>query len=182
MHWLIKLQRKVGLHLHKIPLSRVKKFVLNLHLLFLLVCYVTAIVSNVTLAVFVTIIRENSLDSMPRTSTRTTFNFKFSCLFSKNKHPRKPHCTQFLSSQKLAPLLPLKKLKPSPDPQIIKFLTFDNLFYYINTNEIPGELSRENLISSHVKISPSLWQHNKSRLSHQKTIKEKWFGISLLFI
>ena len=23
--------------------------------------------------------------------------------------------------------------------------------YYINTNEIPGELSRENMISSHVK-------------------------------
>ena len=45
------------------------------------------------------------------------------------------------------------------------------LFYYINTNEIPGELSRENLISSHVKISPLLWLHNKSRLSHQKTIK-----------
>ena len=54
--------------------------------------------------------------------------------------------------------------------------------YYINTNEIPGELSRENLISSHVKISPSLWLHNKSRLSHQKTIKVKWFGISLVFI
>ena len=26
-------------------------------------------------------------------------------------------------------------------------------FYYINTNEIPSELSRENLISSHVKIA-----------------------------
>ena len=25
-------------------------------------------------------------------------------------------------------------------------------FYYINTNEIPGELSRENMTSSHVKI------------------------------
>ena len=54
--------------------------------------------------------------------------------------------------------------------------------YYINTNEIPGELSRENLISSHVKISPLLWLHNKSCLSHQKTIKVKWFGISLVFI
>ena len=53
--------------------------------------------------------------------------------------------------------------------------------YYINTNEIPGELSRENLISSHVKISPLLWLHNKSRLSHQKTIKVKWFGISVVF-
>ena len=28
-----------------------------------------------------------------------------------------------------------------------------NDLYYINTNEIPGELSRENLISSHVKIT-----------------------------
>ena len=41
-------------------------------------------------------------------------------------------------------------------------------FYYINTNEIPGEISRENLISSPVKISPLLWLHDKSRLSHQK--------------
>ena len=54
---------------------------------------------------------------------------------------------------------------------------YENLFYYINANEILGELSRENLISSHVKISPLLWLHNKSRLSHQKTIKVKWFGI-----
>ena len=54
--------------------------------------------------------------------------------------------------------------------------------YYINTNEIPGELLRENLISSHVKISPLLWLYNKSRLSHQKTVKVKWFGISLVFI
>ena len=29
----------------------------------------------------------------------------------------------------------------------------NKLFYYINTNEISGELSRENLISSHVKIT-----------------------------
>ena len=55
-----------------------------------------------------------------------------------------------------------------------------NVFYYINTNEIPGELSRENWISSHVKISPLLWLHDKSRLWHQKTIKLEWFGISLV--
>ena len=63
--------------------------------------------------------------------------------------------------------------------------------YYINTNEIPGELSHKNLISSHVKItcnlhnvkiSPLLWLHNKPRLSHQKTIKVKWFGSSVVFI
>ena len=29
--------------------------------------------------------------------------------------------------------------------------------YYINTNEIPGEFSRENLISSHVKITCYLY-------------------------
>ena len=64
----------------------------------------------------------------------------------------------------------------------MKYYMVNNNIYYINTNEIPGELLRENLISSHVKISPLLWLHNKSRLSHQKTIKVKWFGISLVFI
>ena len=39
-----------------------------------------------------------------------------------------------------------------------------------------------NMLSSHVKISPLLWLHNKLLLSHQKTIKVKWFGSSLLFI
>ena len=57
----------------------------------------------------------------------------------------------------------------------------DKGYYHINTNEIPGELSREKLISSHVKISPLLWLHNKLHLSHQKTIKVKWFGSSLVF-
>ena len=37
-----------------------------------------------------------------------------------------------------------------------------NSIYYINTNEIPGNLSRENFISSHVKISP-LWLQNDSQ-------------------
>ena len=37
------------------------------------------------------------------------------------------------------------------------------LVYYINTNEIPGELSRENLISSHVKITCYLcmWKYHR---------------------
>ena len=39
-----------------------------------------------------------------------------------------------------------------------------------------------NMLSSQVKISPLLWLHDKSRLSHQKTIKVKWFGSSLVFI
>ena len=56
--------------------------------------------------------------------------------------------------------------------------------YYINTNEIPGELLLDNLISSHVKMSPLLWLHDKSRLKNKKkkTTKVKWFGISLVFI
>ena len=35
-------------------------------------------------------------------------------------------------------------------------------FYYISTNEIPGELSRENLISSHAKITCYLhmWKYH----------------------
>ena len=36
-------------------------------------------------------------------------------------------------------------------------------FYYINTNEIPGELSRENLISSHLKITcyHHMWKYHR---------------------
>ena len=56
------------------------------------------------------------------------------------------------------------------------------VFYYINTNEIPGELSRENMISSHVKRSQLLWLHDTSRLRSKKNVKVKWFGISLVFI
>ena len=33
--------------------------------------------------------------------------------------------------------------------------------YYINTNEIPSEPSRENMISSHVQRSLLLWLHIK---------------------
>ena len=52
--------------------------------------------------------------------------------------------------------------------------------YNINTNEIPGELCGENIISSHVKTkgrlssyrkkSPMLWLHNKQCLSRQENI------------
>ena len=42
------------------------------------------------------------------------------------------------------------------------FRTFSSIFYYININEIPSELSRENLISSHVKITCYLhmWKYH----------------------
>ena len=45
-----------------------------------------------------------------------------------------------------------------------------------------GAYFRNFTVSSHVKISPLLWLHNKSYHSHQKTIEVKWFGISLVFI
>ena len=31
--------------------------------------------------------------------------------------------------------------------------SLNKVYYYVNTKEIPGELSRENLVSSHVKIT-----------------------------
>ena len=40
-------------------------------------------------------------------------------------------------------------------------------------------ICENNMLASHVKISPLLWLHNKSLLSHQKTIKVKWLGSSL---
>ena len=39
---------------------------------------------------------------------------------------------------------------------ILYYILGDKYIYYINTSEIPGELSRENLISSHVKIASYL--------------------------
>ena len=51
---------------------------------------------------------------------------------------------------------------------ISKKLTLIKLLYYINTNEIPGELSSENMVSSHVKRSPLLWLHNKFHLSQEE--------------
>jgi len=52
-----------------------------------------------------------------------TFNFKFSRLFSKNRHPGKLNCT-FLP-QNLTRLFPLKEVRPLPIASMIKFVTFD---------------------------------------------------------
>ena len=45
--------------------------------------------------------------------------------------------------------------KREDDRKLIFFSSLAFVFpiYYINTNEIPGELSRENLVSSHAKIT-----------------------------
>ena len=58
------------------------------------------------------------------------------------------------------------------------------IFHYINTNEIPGELLRKNLISSHVKITCYLhmWKYHRcygyiiNRAFHTKKLL-KWNGL-----
>ena len=119
------------------------------------------------------------------------------------------HCLQFLLGVKMAPRETENNAyaKFWGDKQrtlwyVMVFLEWSIELYYINTrggggpweggalintNEIRGELSRENMISSHVKItrylhhptrrqhlrskrSPLLWLHNKSRLSQLKNV------------
>ena len=57
-----------------------------------------------------------ALDSNTRTTTRTTFIFKFSRLFSKNRHPGESIIILYLffSPQTLVRLFPLKELEPFP--------------------------------------------------------------------
>ena len=58
-----------------------------------------------------------------------------------------------------------------------------NRFYYMNTNEIRGELSRENLPSSHVKISPLLWQHDIAPFTPKNYWSEMvWYFIGVYII
>ena len=51
---------------------------------------------------------------------------------------------------------------------------------YINTNEIPSELSRENVTSSHVKRSLLLWIHIKIVPLEMFSVSAWRYGISLL--
>ena len=71
----------------------------------------------------------------------------------------------------------LSRLESSKDRYYdYKNLILSNIFiYYINNSEIPSELSRENFISSHVKRSPSLRLHNKSRLWKQADLVFHWY-------
>ena len=68
---------------------------------------------------------------------------------------------------------------------VFSSLIFLSIFnYYINTNEVPGELSRENLVSSHVKITCYLhmWKYHRcygyiiNRAFHTKKLL-KWNGL-----
>ena len=71
-----------------------------------------------------------------------------------------------------------------PPPICKQALILKIVFYYINTNEIPGELSRENLVSSHVKITCYLhmWKYHRcygyiiNRAFHTKKLL-KWNGL-----
>ena len=66
----------------------------------------------------------------------------------------------------------------------VDFLSYNILFCYINTNEIPSELFRENLISLHVKITCCLpiWKYHLCygyiiiRAFHTKKLL-KWNGL-----
>ena len=68
----------------------------------------------------------------------------------------------------------------------LKWNTLYCLIYYINTNELPGELSRKNLISSRVKITCYLhmWKYHRCygyRISHAFHPKKllKWNGLAV---
>ena len=52
-------------------------------------------------------------------------------------------------------------------------------FYYINTNEITGELSCENKISSHVNYHRCYGYIINCAFQSKEPVK--WFGISLMF-
>ena len=62
-------------------------------------------------------------------------------------------------------------------------IEFINTFYLnIDTNKIPGELSRKNMLSSHMKRSPLLSGYIIIAPFTENAIKVKGFGISLVFI
>ena len=85
-----------------------------------------------------------------------------------------------LSSEPNHPYPPQKSnIRP-----LLKLYSSGGYMYYINTNEIPGELSREDLISSHVKMTCYLhmWKYHRcygyiiNRAFHTKKLL-KWNGL-----
>ena len=59
------------------------------------------------------------------------------------------------------------------------FLLYKHHTRWVFVRKLDIFTCENNMLSSRVKISPLLWLHNRSHLSHQKTIKVKWFGSSL---
>ena len=51
----------------------------------------------------------------------------------------------------------------SETTSVVQIYVFNTYLYYINTNEIPGKLSRENMISSRVKIACyfHMWKYHR---------------------
>ena len=54
--------------------------------------------------------------------------------------------------------------------------------YYINICEIPSELLRGNMLSSHIKGSLFLWLLSWHVVLLLKNVKVKWFSVSLVFV
>ena len=71
--------------------------------------------------------KKRLLDSRTKTTTSMKFDLKFFRVFSENRYPGKLHGT-LESPEKLALLSILKEVKPSPDYNSIKLVTFNNSF------------------------------------------------------
>ena len=71
--------------------------------------------------------KKRLLDSRTKTTTRMKFDLKFFRVFPENRYPGKLHRT-LESPENLTLLSSLKEVKPSPDHNLIKLVTFNNLF------------------------------------------------------
>ena len=70
----------------------------------------------------------------------------------------------------------VKQVITFPNKQLLR--AWIPKYNYINTNET--ELSRENMLSSHVKRSPLLLLHNKSRFRSESEVV--WYFVSVYMI
>ena len=71
--------------------------------------------------------KKGLLNSRTKTTTRVKFDLKFFRVFSENRYPGKLHRT-LESPENLTLLSSLKQVKPSPDHNLIKLVTFYNSF------------------------------------------------------
>ena len=71
--------------------------------------------------------KKGLLNSRTKTTTRMKFDLKFFRVFSENRYPGKLHRT-LESPENLTLLSSLKQVKPSPDHNLIKLVTFYNSF------------------------------------------------------
>ena len=71
--------------------------------------------------------KKRLLDSRTKTTTRMKFDLNFFRVFSENRYPENLHRT-LESPENLTLLSSLKEVKPSPDHNLIKLVTFNNSF------------------------------------------------------